>query len=497
MTNLTNKYLDSVYYHRYSDRMDLERTGIIISFAAFVIVPLGLFLAARPETGPTSKILSRLAKLAPFVAPSVLLSYFVSQGTSAALIALPWLFFTIAVGAVGVSRVLSRETLNDPGIGVDAGLMFIVVGGSWLVISRAGLRPLGFSEAIVELTAAHFHFAGFVLPILAAVISNRLGRSVAVPAATIVGVPLTAAGITAAGTTEFVAATFMAIVGLVVAARTIVFARAQAGAPRKLLYIAGASLTVGMFLAIGWAWSRQFAWEYLDLRAMVITHGVLNAFGFGLSGLIAMHLLPALPVADAAEVSLHIGRPSKARLAAIRADQSARETTNPIGLLHQEPPTGFQHKVWRMRIDHGNFARAADGIRTWAGHQRAGIARSPEQPDIRVGETLALSIPVGPISVSAASRIIEVVDQPDRYGFTYSTLPHHPVDGEESFILTKDSDGTIEITVTAIWRGAAVANDIVPPVTRWLQNRAIGRYLKGIAEFAPQPTLPVAQPQLT
>jgi hypothetical protein len=35
-----------------------------------------------------------------------------------------------------------------------------------MVISRAGLRPQDFSHTIVLLTAVHFHFAGFVLPIL-------------------------------------------------------------------------------------------------------------------------------------------------------------------------------------------------------------------------------------------------------------------------------------------------------------------------------------------
>ena len=463
--------------------MDIARTGLIITFAAFVIIPLGLHLANRPETGPVAEPLKKLAKLAPFIAPSVFLSYIPSEGALAALLATPWLLFTVAVSLVGATRALSRRTLNDPGIGVDAALMFLVVGGSWLVIRRAGLQPLGFSDAIVELTAAHFHFAGFVLPILSAMIAERRNRSVVLPAATIIGVPFTALGITLAGTTEFVGATFMAMVGLAVAVQTIRFARTLSNAPRTLFHISGASLAGGMFLAIGWAWARQFGWEYLDIPAMVITHGVLNAFGFGLLGLIAMTMLPPREVTDPIAVCLHLGRPSTSRLTEIRNDQAPLQTTNPVGLLHGEVPSGFSHKVWRSSIDHGDFEQASQAIRAWAGHSRAGICRQPDLPAILVGETLAMAIPVGPISVSAAARIVEVVDEPDRYGFAYSTLPHHPEDGEESFIVTRHPNGDLEILVTAVWRGAAIANYVVPPLTRFLQNRAINRYLAGIASF--------------
>lgn len=461
------------------------RTPLVTAFAPFVIIPLGLFVASRAHTGPRSDLLAKLGAIAPIIAISAALSFTTDVGAVAAIIAIPWFAFTIALAAIGVARILSRRTLFDPGISVDVALLFVAVGGAWLVISRAGLQPLGFSDRIVELTAMHFHFAGFALPAIAGAVASRLKRGPLLPAAVIVAVPITALGITLAGTAEWLSATFMATTGFVVAGSVLGLAQSVDGKPMVLLRIAGASLAAGMTLAIGWAWSAHFDWEYLDLDGMVATHGVLNGFGFSLLGLIGLCTLDDPSPDDVQRVCLHLGRPSKKHLSLLQAEAEQHDTTNPVGLLDRDIPAGFTRKVWQLPIEHGDFDRASAAITAWAGHRRAGINRIPEQPPIAVGQSLALAIPVGPISVSATARIIEVFDEQDRYGFTYSTLPHHPEDGEESFIVTRQPGGELEMVVTAVWRGAAVANHVLPPVTRFLQNQAIGRYLSGTAAFEP------------
>ena len=63
---------------------------------------------------------------------------------------------------------------------------------------RAGLRPLGFPDLIVLLTAVHFHYAGFALPVLTGLVARVLGGPAAGAAClgVIAGVPLVAIGIT-------------------------------------------------------------------------------------------------------------------------------------------------------------------------------------------------------------------------------------------------------------------------------------------------------------
>lgn len=463
-----------------------EWTAVLLLLSPFVLVPLGLGLAAQPEVGPQAPVLRRLAALAPVAAIGGALSFVPRPGLLAALISIPWLVFTAAIALVGVGRVMSRRTLAAPGIGTDAGLMFIVVGGVWLTISRGGLNPLGFHDVIVQLTAVHFHYAGFALPIVAGFTASRLGRSALVSVAVIVGVPLTAAGITAGGWLEWVGATVMALAGVGTATLLLLCGRHSRGTARWLITTAGISLMGGMGLALGWAWSVRFGWNFLRLDDMAATHGSLNALGFGLLGLIGLNLLaPTNEASD--EINLHLGRPSAETLRRLLEDAVDQDTTNPVGLLSLPLSAGFSHKTWKRDSEHGDFDAAVEAIRQWRGHEAAGITRWPAQPEITVGETLAMAIPVGPISVGATSRVVQVVDEPNRYGFTYSTLPHHAVDGEESFIVERHDDGRVDITVTAVWRPATIANHVCSPLTRFLQNRAINQYLDGIAAFQGAP----------
>ncbi len=458
-----------------------EWTAVLLLLSPFVIVPLGLRLASVALAGPHAPMLRPLAQVAPLIALSAAVSFIPDVGPLAAVLTVPWLLFTLIVALLGVRRIMSRRSLLDPAIAVDAGLAFLAVGGAWLTISRAGLNPLGFSDAIVQLTAVHFHYAGFALPFVVGFVARHLNRGIAVPAAVIAGVPLTAIGITAGGNLEWVAATFMALAGLATALFLLRVGMKASGAARSLTIVAGLALAGGMSMALGWAWAVKFGWNYLGLEGMAATHGSLNALGFGLLGLVGLNLLAKVDEPHETSVALLVGKPNDRHLKELAERAASHNTTNAVGLLNRPVPDGFRHKVWHRTIDHGDFAQATAAIQQWAGHEEAGISRWPAHPPIAVGETLGISIPVGPLAVTASCRIVDVVDEPNRYGFTYATLPHHPEDGEESFIVERHDDGTVDITVTAVWRASILANHLCPPLTDYLQSRAIGMYLDGIA----------------
>jgi len=472
-----------------------EWTAALLLLSPFVLVPLGLRLVARGTTGSAVPSLNSLAAVAPLIAIAAAASFVADPGALAAMISLPWFVFTIAIAFTGTARLLSRHSLLDPGIGTDAGLIFVAVGGAWFTISRAGLNPLGFSDAIVQLTAVHFHYAGFALPIVAGFVSKYLRMSSAVSIAVIVGVPLTAVGITFGGWLEWIGATTMALAGAATALCLLRISASRTGPIRVLLGLAGVSLAGGMSLALGWSWSVRFDWTFLGLDSMAAVHGSLNALGFGVLGLIGLNMLAASEPAGTYEslsTSLHLGRPSTDALDVLARSAHGQTTTNASGLLNRPVPAGFRRKVWTQQVDADDFSAASEAIRHWNGHQAAGIKLSPTVPAIQVGETLALAIPVGPISVSATCRIVDVFDEPNRYGFAYSTLPHHPEDGEESFVVARHADGTVDVSVTAVWRPATLANHVCRPLGRFLQNRTIGRYLSGIATYQPHPTSPKA-----
>jgi hypothetical protein len=56
---------------------------------------------------------------------------------------------------------------------------------------------------------------------------------------------------------------------------------------KTLLTVSASVLVVTMLLALSWALGHVVETPYLPLRWMVVTHGVANAVGFALCGLLA------------------------------------------------------------------------------------------------------------------------------------------------------------------------------------------------------------------
>ena len=80
-------------------------------------------------------------------------------------------------------------------------------------------------------------------------------------------------------------------------------------------------------------------------------------------------------------------------------------------------------------------------------------------------------------------RIVRTVDEPGRFGFAYSTLPGHPEEGEEAFLIETDDTGTVAFNVEAISRPAALVAKLGAPVSRMVQRRTATRYLEGLAHY--------------
>lgn len=278
----------------------------LVLFAALVILPLANALAEAADDPAWLRALWRHAWWAR-TAAAVVLSYSLqtAPGVPAALGALPWVAFLGAWAAVGAARLWRHRGRDPVELTRDAALVFAAVGAAWLFADRLGLRPLGFSPAIVMLTAVHFHFAGIVLPLvtaraLAHVRAPWLGWWV------VAGVPLVAVGITVAqlgggGLVEAVAAWAMSLGGLAVAAVHWQLARhpGTRGSPRVWWRVAAASLAFGMLLAALYG-SRGFlavpAW--LDVPWMRAVHGSLNAVGFGFCAVLGWRIAAAQRAPD-------------------------------------------------------------------------------------------------------------------------------------------------------------------------------------------------------
>jgi hypothetical protein len=197
---------------------------------------------------------------------------------------------------------LKKSPVRDAGTWcVAASGAFPFIGAVWLLFHRANWFPLGFDPLIVLLTAAHFHHAGFTLPLMAGLNAKAnpgcWTRFSCV--AILAGVPLVAAGITC---THFGVLRFVEPFGvtvLVLGALGVAVSQIRRGMEKQHsmltrigFVVSGASLLSAMILAMGFGLRHVVPNWALTMPQMWMIHGTLNAFGFGLCGLLAWRAGP-------------------------------------------------------------------------------------------------------------------------------------------------------------------------------------------------------------
>jgi uncharacterized protein (UPF0548 family) len=83
--------------------------------------------------------------------------------------------------------------------------------------------------------------------------------------------------------------------------------------------------------------------------------------------------------------------------------------------------------------------------------------------------------------VLAPCRVVYVVDEPNRRGFAYGTLPGHAESGEELFVVRYEpATDEVYADVTAFSRHATWWSRLASPVTSLAQRVITKRYLTAI-----------------
>ena len=286
--------------------LDLDVVDHYVGLAALVFVPLGLGLAATSRRSGGTSLPYRVAVAGQFPATALVLGALVSPVGSlpAVLLVLPWLAVAAAIGAFGLWRLRSRGLRPLPELSIDAATLYLPVGAVALLLHAAGVG-LGFEPIIVQLTAVHYHYAGFVLPLVA----GLAGRAVAdedgrfrddvrglIGATTtlviVVNLALIAVGITFSPLVEVVAVAFFTVAVAAFAVVVILpVSRTLPTVPGGLLLLAALAIVGTMALALAYGYSAfPLTGRLITIGEMVRWHGSVNAFGFALPALLAFRL---------------------------------------------------------------------------------------------------------------------------------------------------------------------------------------------------------------
>ena len=283
-----------------TDSHETELIHKVVFFAMLVIVPLALSLVTAGDERGNLRLYSWAVIIQPIAAVVTIASFFFEKGLLSASLSSAWLILSSLIALFGLTRLVARGVFPVQEASVDAGLLYLSVASVWLVIYRFGVQPFDYGETIILLTVVHFHFAGFAAPIIAGMVGRTLSttnppsKTYSVMVVSIVAaMPLIAAGITFSpwlgliGT--FLLAAALAILA-VLTIRRVLPATASLSA-RLLLLLAALSSCTAMVLACLYAYSIVAHTVILRIPTMAMTHGLLNAFGFSASSLLAWSMI--------------------------------------------------------------------------------------------------------------------------------------------------------------------------------------------------------------
>lgn len=156
-------------------------------------------------------------------------------------------------------------------------------------------------------------------------------------------------------------------------------------------------------------------------------------------------------------------------------------TYEPVGVSLGGPvPAGFRRQRWTTRlVGDEAFERAAAAIRRWEVQRGSGLTVVADG-DFAIGTNVAItaSLPIGYVDVTC--RIVAVIDEADRFGFVYGTLPVHPEQGEEAFVVNRAADRSVTFSVEAVSRSAYRLGRLASFLPDLLQDQANQRYLRAI-----------------
>jgi hypothetical protein len=277
----------------------LTLIDLLLALAPIVAMPIGIELFARG-------LAERLIPLVRLTGLAAGIAMVVPKGWLAGLMALPWLIVCGLLALWAGRELVFERRGRFERLQLAGACAFLTVGAGWLVLSRLGWRPLGFSEVLVEMTAVHFHYAGFIGPLLALCVRAALlpkspgaGRlSGTCGLANLVAMPLVAAGFLWSHPMGVVGSVLIASALVVLAITTLLNLNrlTLSAAATRLLQASSLSVLVPMVLAVQFSLGLALGTPALSIPRMALVHGVLNAFGFSLCGLLAWRTFDSIEV---------------------------------------------------------------------------------------------------------------------------------------------------------------------------------------------------------
>lgn len=153
--------------------------------------------------------------------------------------------------------------------------------------------------------------------------------------------------------------------------------------------------------------------------------------------------------------------------------------------LQWRPPGGWRAYEHTVRIGAGSdfWDAASSAVLSWGIKTRSGFAVDPPLEAGRMarqGERYWLVAQLGPARVREPVEIVTMISTHDRAALAYGTLEGHPVAGEEAFIVHRDDDGNVSLTLRSLTRAGRGLWRVLFPLILIAQRVYRRRYLRAL-----------------
>lgn len=161
--------------------------------------------------------------------------------------------------------------------------------------------------------------------------------------------------------------------------------------------------------------------------------------------------------------------------------------TNPADEERTEQPPGFRRYERTLLLGQGRdlWNEAASALMSWGVKTLSGFrveSLPAGTPGAQAGTDYVLTAALGPFTLREPVRVVAVVDDPARVGFAYGTLEGHPVSGEEAFVVHRDVEGAVWLTLRSLTRPGRGVWRLVFPAVLVAQRWYRWRYLRALQQ---------------
>lgn len=150
-----------------------------------------------------------------------------------------------------------------------------------------------------------------------------------------------------------------------------------------------------------------------------------------------------------------------------------------VGATAADLPAGYHHVRLSKRIGSGRerFEQAAGAVMRYGMLRGAGLRVTASTEVAAIGTDVLGRL--GPFV--APCRVVYVIDDLNRRGFAYGSLPGHAVTGEEMFgVRYQPADDSVHAEVVAFSNPATWWSQIGAPVASMVQRVVTQRYLSAV-----------------